>query len=512
MIIALLACTPAEDLDDSRPADSEAWVMDARYDRLGVALEEERLRLGAPGLGVAVWQDGQLVWSSGLGSRHPERDEAFTGSTLFRIGSVTKMLTATALLQQMQAGLADPETLLADLVEVETISPDEYTKLSLHQLLSHQSGFYDHTPLEGSSKDEKLASYTHGTWARSFSWQMVEPGAFWNYSNPNFALAGLATELLDGRFYRQILSEDVFTPLGMDRTLFLPEEVLADGDYALGDAYDWTGETSDRRVADADSYDNAWSRPAGFAWASPEELARFGGFLLEGEPEVLDAEHLGLLTEPHVRFQYAAEEVDGRYGYGVMSLLGLETSEGWVAEPVYWHNGAIPGYSADLYAFPDRGVAVAILGNTDGAYVSTDALLDGLSDAIGFPAAEPMPEPAIAEDLSVYAGSYYDRYNIGSVSIAYDQGRLLIECPTLENYGYVCGDELVPYDEDLFLLDLSGQWIAVSLLAGPDHESQYLRHRAFVAHRVETEARALAPRPHLERLLSAPPPRPQPRR
>jgi CubicO group peptidase (beta-lactamase class C family) len=511
-MIWLFACAPAEDLHDSRPEDSGAPAWDERYDLLGEVLEQERQRLGAPGLGVAVVQDGQLVWSAGLGSAHPDQDQAFTGSALFRIGSVTKMMTATGLLQQMQAGLAEPDTLVSSLIPVETISPDDYAALTLHQLLSHQSGLFDHTPIEGSEKDEKLSNYTHGTWARSYSWHMVQPGSFWNYSNPNFALAGLAAEVLDGRFYRQILTEDVFGPLGMDRAFFLGEEVLADGDYAVGDAYDWTGATTERRLSLPDSYDHAWSRPAGFAWVSPEQLARFGDFLIQGNEDVLDAQHHAMLTEPHVRFQYAAEEVDGRYAYGVMPLLGVETREGWVAEPVLWHNGAIPGFSADLYAFPDRGVSVAILGNTDGAYVSSDALLEGLAEAIDFPAATPMPDPAIAEDLSVYAGTYFDAYNIGTVRVTYDAGRLLIECPTLENYGYVCGEELVPYDEDLFLLDLSGQWLGVSLLPGPDHESQYLRHRAFVAHRVETEARAADVRPRVEALLASPPTRPQPRR
>ena len=57
----------------------------------------------------------------------------------------------------------------------------------------------------------------------------------YNYTNVGFMLAGLITETVSGTFYRKYLEANVFNPLGMDRTYFLPEEVIADGDFAYGD-------------------------------------------------------------------------------------------------------------------------------------------------------------------------------------------------------------------------------------------------------------------------------------
>ncbi len=107
----------------------------------------------------------------------------------------------------------------------------------------------------------------------------VAPGTFYNYANPNFMLAGLVAEEAAGRPYREVMRRRVFKPLGMTRAVFLPSEVLADNDFAYG-------VRNARAIAPGD-YDNAIERPAGFAWTSAEDLAKFAQFILRGNPAAL---------------------------------------------------------------------------------------------------------------------------------------------------------------------------------------------------------------------------------
>lgn len=470
----LLACTGSQDITE--PVDSTAPPQDPRFDPVAEAFEAELATFDAPGVAVAVYQNGEVVWTAAFGERGPESDDPLTPDALFRIGSVTKMMTAQAVLAEADAGRLTLDDAVQDWIDVETVTPDSYAGTTVHHLLSHQGGFYDHTPIDGGAGDARLGGYTETGWANSYSVQMVDPGTFWNYSNPNFALAGLVAERSSGSWYRDVMASNVLEPLGMSRTYFLSEEVIADGNYATGLAYDWTGGGAEWLPAGPDAYDNAWSRPAGFAWSSTTDLLTFAAFLMAED---------GLLTEPHVEFEVGYPG-NFFYGYGVMVYTGFNGPDGWIEEPLWTHGGAIPGFSADLYVLPERDFAIAVLANGDGAYFgdSVEVAIQELVD--GLPAAGEFPDAGIRDDLSHHVGTYHDPWNIGTCSIG--QGETLtIECPTLEQYGYDVGEELQAVAQDNFVMTLNGDALQIALLAGPDHESQYLRHRAFVGHRVDPD-------------------------
>ncbi|MCP4808605.1 MAG: beta-lactamase family protein [Proteobacteria bacterium] len=478
MLALLLACTPSDDTNFTNPVEPEdTATWDPRFDPIAEAFKSELATHDAPGVAVAILEDGEIVWTAAFGQRGPEGDEALTPHALFRIGSVTKMLTAQALVVERDEGRLTLEDPVQDWVDVETVTPDRYPSTTLHHLLSHQGGFYDHTPIEGSAGDNRLAAYTEGTWANSYSIQMVDPGTFWNYSNPNFALAGLVAERSNGQAYREVVAANVLEPHGMSRTFFLADEVEADGDYATGKAYDWTGGSAAWLPAGPDAYDHAWSRPAGFAWSSTSDLLRFADFLMTEQ---------GLLTDAYVDFEVGYPGTFF-YGYGVMVYEGFNSVDGWVDAPVWTHGGAIPGFSADLYMLPDEGLAIAVLANGDGAYFG-NSIAVAFDELAELPYGT-MPDAGDRDDLERYPGTYHDPYNIGTCTIGLEDA-LTIACPTLENYGYDVGEDLIAAGQDNFLMTLNGQYLQIALLAGPDHDSQYLRHRAFVGHRVDE---AIAP-------------------
>src|SRR5690606_16505048 len=107
-----------------------------------------------------------------------------------------------------------------------------------------------------------------------------------------------------------------FAPLGMDRTFFRAEDVLADGDYAIG-ASAYPGVPS---VVLPDSYENVWARPAGYATSSVEDLAKFVLFLMHGDEDVLSANHHQAMQTARVDTQELLDLVG--YGYGLQVLDG----------------------------------------------------------------------------------------------------------------------------------------------------------------------------------------------
>ncbi len=473
-MLLLLACTGTADVntdvvphDSSEPIDTDYW--DPRFDDLVASIEAERVALGAPGVAVAILESGEVTFARGFGSKDPDADDPVLASTLFRIGSINKMLTATALLQQIER--SDTVTLETTLGEL-GLGPDWAPDVRLHDLLTHQGGFVDYTPISGSPDDEALLSYAQDTFP-VVAYPMNPPGLFWNYANPNYAFAGLVAQELDGRFYRELLDEEVFTPLGMDRTFFLGEEVIADGDFAYAESTNWfTGEGTLR--VEPDSYDHAFTRPAGLAWSSVYDMLAFAEFLMEGDPAVLD-DHTPLRSDQVNTLNYADVV---HYGYGVITVTGISSSEGWYEVPLWTHSGAVPGFAADMYILPDQEVAIVVLANANGAYFSQSVNL-ALTTLVELPEPTFYPSAEVRQDFSRYEGHYFDQYSVGNLIVALEDGKLTLDAPELDTV-YEVGPTLEPTSRDNFILTLDGYGYEVTLIGEP---TQYLRHRYFVAAR-----------------------------
>ncbi|MCK6516490.1 beta-lactamase family protein, partial [Myxococcota bacterium] len=250
-LLALLACkdgsTPTDDsaAPDDSAVDSEdsggddsgddSGAQDARWDPVRAAVETALKRGYASGASIAVWVDGEIVYAEGFGSAHPEQDVPVKTTTLFNIGSDTKKLAAITLLQQVSQGRLSLTTPLSEALPALNLAddPDAMASAQLSMLLDHTTSFFDDTSFGTAPGDEVLSEYAYGTFANN-AYFMAEPGAMWNYANPNFSLAGLAVEVADGRAWGDVVEDDVLRPLGLNRTFARVSDVVADGDYAAG--------------------------------------------------------------------------------------------------------------------------------------------------------------------------------------------------------------------------------------------------------------------------------------
>lgn len=318
-------------------------------DTIDQCVTTEMAALDVPGAAVAVIVDGELVYENGYGVKRRGGTEAVDAETQFRIGSVTKMFTAAAVMQQVEAGTVFLDDRLSRFVpefELMTHWPDD--TITVERLLTHATGIPD----IGFYWDGDAGVNALSDWAASHRRLGLHapPGTFYNYSNPNFNLAGLVVERASGLPYRQYMENRVFAAAGLTNTTFDPAAVVARGNASDGHWDDGTEET----IFAPDGYDNGAYAPAGYAYSTAGDLVRWALLLSDGGGEVLEESSARAMQSP----QQSLQTFPGNsYGYGIF------------VEPFYnltvrQHGGNIWGWGSFLLWHPERRVAVAVLANT----------------------------------------------------------------------------------------------------------------------------------------------------
>lgn len=294
-----------------------------------------------PSVVGASFTEGRLTWSGLAG------DGDGVGSQ-YRIGSITKTMTAALVLQCRDDGLVDLDDPLG-----RVIPETGYADATLRSLLTHASGM----------QAEPVGSW----WERSpgqdvaelirlngASGQVLRPGTAFHYSNLGFALLGEVAARLRGQDWWSLVRERLLEPLGMERTTYDP----VPGAHALGRSVDHFAGTLTREPHE----DTGAMAPAGQLWSTCADLARWLEFLAVGDERVLAPATLAEMAVPGI-----AED----YGLG-LRLLKLDDGRTLVG-----HTGSMPGFLATAFVDPDtREGVVALCNATTG--VSTDALARAL--------------------------------------------------------------------------------------------------------------------------------------
>ena len=192
-----------------------------------------------PGAAVVIVADGKVLLTKGYGTIHGlSQRPVIADQTLFHVGSVTKLLTWTAVMQLVEQGRldlhADVNTYLTDF-QIPATYPEPIT---LFHLLTHTPGFEDQlSNLFRFSKDDglPLADYV----VRKLPARVYPPGAYIGYSNYGAALAGYIIQQVTGMPYEQYIEEHILAPLGMQRSsIRQPVPLEWTEDLALGH-YPW---------------------------------------------------------------------------------------------------------------------------------------------------------------------------------------------------------------------------------------------------------------------------------
>jgi CubicO group peptidase (beta-lactamase class C family) len=479
--------TETSETEPPAPPDPLTEEQAAQIDAAASAV----LGTGASAVSVAVWHDGGIVYASAVGTRDPAsptRVDAGVDS-LFQVGSQTKLLTAVAVLQQVEAGtlsLDAPFSAIAPDLDLAQ-SPGWADSVTLHDLLTHQGATFDYTPWDGPSDDASLEAE-----ARTFadrSWALGAPGLFMNYSNANYGLLGVALERATGASYAEAMRAGVFEPLGLTHTAATRAEAATLGDLTTAYGYipvsvDWFdpygANEYDYTVVPIDTItDSAFVRPAGGVWSTASEMAMVGAFLMRGDPNVLSDASVAAMKQAHVPMDTCG---DGQaYGYGLFSAPGLYGPASYRVGPVVFHGGNTLTHTASMVILPEQDLVIEVLAS--GYYMDLTGVIEAAIEAVGAgPPAGDAPEfgPEGAHDA--YVGTYVDGL-IGEFTITDTDGTLRIEQSYFTGPAWQPVPELIPFCPDLYFFEVDrGYYVPINFYgASPG----FAVNRTFTGTRVE---------------------------
>jgi CubicO group peptidase (beta-lactamase class C family) len=493
---ALLAGCP----DDAADA-ADAPRRDPRYDAVVEVVLAELDANPASGVSIAVMEKGVLTWAEGFGSASPIANVPIRPDTTFQIGSTTKQLTAMAVLTQVDQGLYSLDEPVASLLPEFSLKADPAwaAQTTVRDLLSHRSGLTDHINVQRPAADDDLAAYYLGEFART-QYAMSPPGQFWNYSNPNYNLAGLILEAQDprGRTYPEIITDDLFAPLGMRRSFSRVGDAAAAGNYAdsigahprdvrFGRFPDIAfGEPGPRTIAELS--DAASERPAGGStFSTASDMCRWGYFVLHGDRDVISDTTRTAMTTPQAPLLWndVASYGLGQFVWDEFPLDGNPFATEYYPIRVWEHGGNTLSFTSSLLILPDHDVVISILSNGDSSvHAATQAAI--LRVALG-----PLPAPVTyaptvdQTKLPQLAGTYVDPKVAGDIVITEGgAGGLQIAIPAFSNLGYPVEADLLPISTHVWIATIAGLSGDLTFVVDPNGEvTPWLRSRMFVGRR-----------------------------
>ena len=370
-----VALGPAAQAQDSTAADSGYQATAAALTRFVL---HEMADKKIPGISLALVDGQRVVWARGFGLASTADSSPATAETVYRVGSITKLFTALAVMQEVEQGRLELDLPVSRYLPEFTPANPARSAITLRQLLSHRSGLVREPPVGNyfAAEPATLAATVQSLNRTALVDRPESTTA--KYSNAGVAVAGFVLETTLGAPYEQVITNRLLRPIGMTASAFEPpssREHLAAGTM-------WT--VDGRRFA-APAFRLGMS-PAANLYSSANDLARFIRFLFSRE-NATDT----ILGAPALEQMWATE---GFFG------LGFNVSRFDGALHV-GHGGDIYGFATELHALPAEKLGVVIMANLElsnsvieriGAYALRSMRAEKARTAL--------PEPVLTQPVS----------------------------------------------------------------------------------------------------------------
>ncbi len=335
------------------PAAAQTTV-DAVIDRLAHRLEADVAADGIGAISAAVVLGDRVVWARGFGRADRSTGARATDSTVYRVGSISKSLTALLMMLLVERGVLDlddpieralPE--ITGLVGYPTNHP-----ITFRHLATHTGGLIREPLLEGAAAgpmdrwEEQIIKSIPTTAVTT------EPGNAYSYSNIGYGILGLAVSRAARRPFMALMQDEIFTPLGMATAGFRPAGAIA-RHLAAGYVVRRDGEI-DADPPAREHGGRGYKVPNGAVYASVYDLAKFAMAMWGTGVLPTAASRDALLT--------IQTPEDDRRGYG----LGFTIDYDDEGDRIAGHGGSVAGYNATLRFDPEARIGVILLRNYNG--------------------------------------------------------------------------------------------------------------------------------------------------
>lgn len=364
--------------------------------------EEQMAYRGQPGMAVGIVYDQQLVWSHGFGISDTKTGQPVTPQTNFRIASISKVFTATAILQLRDAGklrLEDPVVQYLPWFRLRGEEPNS-KPITIWDLLTHTAGL---------PRESDFGYWTDGHFPTQQ--EMIDmlakqevvfpPETRYKYSDLGFAVAGEIVSAVSGESYEDYVRQHILVPLGMTTTSF-PTEAKNDPSLATGYGRRMPdGKRAIRAFADA----RALNAAAGLS-SNVDDLARF--IMLQFRDGSVDG--TTVLQPSSLREMHRVQWLQPDWGSGVGLGFSIQHTD---LGAVVGHGGTFQGYKTNISFIPELKIGIIVLTNADdgdpSSYIKQffAVVAPELAKAIR-PLAKPMPPDP---QWSRYVGKYRNAWS-----------------------------------------------------------------------------------------------------
>lgn len=467
-------------------APSEAQFDDVRRVILQV-LEEAKV----PSIAVAVVKDGEIIWEEAFGWADAERRIPANAHTPYSLASMTKPVTATAVMTLRDAGRFDIDAPIERYLGGMRLTAQAGSSdgVTARRIMAHSAGLpqYGNFYLDGAEPAGSEATIS------KFGMVVFPPNTRFEYSNIGMKMLDAAIEQVSGSSYGDYLRREVFSPLGMtDSAVGLPPGMQAAVRY-----------DTDRNPMRFYLTDHPGS---GDVWASAHDMARFLAFHM-GTPLPDQAPILSPATLAEMQRPASAAPMPGNPRRDIGANWIVSTSNG---HPQVWHSGGQPGVSTFMSFYPDQKLAIVLLANSSAplgrvGLAIRQAIAPELIDPQGEqapPASQPIPFTGTwVGTATSYAGAqpitltFAENGDI-SVQLA-DQANTPLGQPAFENgalTGRFAGSSNIPeagrssHGLSLKVVAVDGELVGQLVAQGMDENTVFMLP-SFVRLRAGPEAR-----------------------
>jgi CubicO group peptidase (beta-lactamase class C family) len=349
-----------------------------------------------PGATIVIIQDGKITLKAGYGFADLRaRVPVDPDRTRFRVASISKLFTATAVMQLVEQGKADLNADVNTYLSGFKIAPTFAEPVTLANILTHTAGFDDKyvgmsAPMTATV--EPLGQYL----ARSMPPRVLPPGKMFAYSNHAYALAGHVVEGVSGQDFNAYIQDHIFTPLGMTSSTFgVPYPVPQD----IAVPYFKGGPENGFKRGELDRMQIG---PAGDLITTADDIAKF--MLVHMNQGVYgDDEHL--LSQQSIERMHAEHftQVEGLDGWAYGFMEGRRNGVRWIG-----HDGSWLGFCSQLAMVPGTKTGFFVAYNGDCHFAASVPLRKGLFDVLWPPRGEPVAEtnPTAEHRAQQLVGTY----------------------------------------------------------------------------------------------------------
>ncbi|MEM9834797.1 MAG: serine hydrolase [Bacteroidota bacterium] len=303
---------------------------------------------------VLVGYQEKVLYENAFGLANREWDIANTVDTKFNLASISKQFTAAIILQLVEEGKLELNKTIADYYS--NYRKDVAKQVTLHQLLTHQSGIPNYTSLPQVWSDSLYRKYSREELVERFvSGDLAfKPGTQYQYNNSGYLILSIIIEEVTGKPFSEVFTERIAQPLDLRFT-------------GVDDRQDVIPKRASGYVKTSAGYENVYSmymqnlQGAGNLYGTVGDLYRWNQFLHDGQ--LLSNKSVEKMTRPYTDVnQQWIPPYENRYGYGV-GVAKIQLA-GRKASTMVFHSGHIRGFSGFYAHFLAEEYTVIILSNT----------------------------------------------------------------------------------------------------------------------------------------------------